>query len=47
MQHFFPTIGQPDQHYGHNFAFNVNLWGNDYVALDNWTPMSGPESANC
>ncbi|KAI1117993.1 fungal-specific transcription factor domain-containing protein [Nemania sp. NC0429] len=46
MQHFFPSIGQPDQQYGQNFAFNVNLWGNDYVALDSWTPMSGPESSN-
>lgn len=45
MQHFFPTIEQPDQHYGHNFAFNVNLWGNDYVVPDNWTPTSGPETS--
>ncbi|TRX87741.1 hypothetical protein FHL15_011366 [Xylaria flabelliformis] len=43
MEHPFPTIGQFEQHQGHNFVFNTNQWGIDYTEGDSWMPIGEPE----
>jgi len=44
-QPFF-SAGQQDQLHDQNFTFNMNMWTNDYTAIDDWTGLNGSADMN-